>query len=70
MQNKIEKQKMQKDTAQEAEIFHSNEEQALSPEGLLRWQDKSILIIGKPGVGKTTVVQEMLRLWAEKETDR
>ncbi|XP_016428139.1 uncharacterized protein LOC107755758, partial [Sinocyclocheilus rhinocerous] len=44
-----------------------NEEQALSPEELLRWQNKSILIIGKPGVGKTTVVQEMLRLWAEKD---
>ncbi len=44
-----------------------NEEQALSPESLLRWQDKSILIIGKPGVGKTTVVQEMLRLWAQKD---
>ncbi|XP_042589457.1 nucleotide-binding oligomerization domain-containing protein 2-like isoform X2 [Cyprinus carpio] len=41
--------------------------QALSPEDLLRWKDKSILIIGKPGVGKTTVVQEMLRLWAEKD---
>ncbi|XP_073707113.1 uncharacterized protein [Garra rufa] len=44
-----------------------NEEQKLSPEDLLKWQDKSILIIGKPGVGKTTVVQEMLRLWAEKD---
>ncbi|KAK2917092.1 hypothetical protein Q8A67_001466 [Cirrhinus molitorella] len=32
-----------------------------------KWKDKSILIIGKPGVGKTTVVQEMLRLWAEKD---
>uniref|UniRef100_A0A8C1U496 NACHT domain-containing protein n=1 Tax=Cyprinus carpio TaxID=7962 RepID=A0A8C1U496_CYPCA len=38
-----------------------NEGQALS------WQDKNILIIGKPGVGKTTVVQEMLRLWGEKD---
>uniref|UniRef100_A0A8C1NFI1 Uncharacterized protein n=1 Tax=Cyprinus carpio TaxID=7962 RepID=A0A8C1NFI1_CYPCA len=44
-----------------------NEGQALSPEDLLRWQDKNILIIGKPGVGKTTVVQEMLRLWGEKD---
>ncbi|RXN13642.1 hypothetical protein ROHU_001537 [Labeo rohita] len=44
-----------------------NEEQALSPEDLLKWQDKNILIIGKPGIGKTTVVQEMLRLWAEKD---
>ncbi|XP_042577087.1 uncharacterized protein LOC109062036 isoform X9 [Cyprinus carpio] len=44
-----------------------NEGQAISPEDLLRWQDKNILIIGKPGVGKTTVVQEMLRLWGEKD---
>uniref|UniRef100_A0A8C1MNJ3 NACHT domain-containing protein n=1 Tax=Cyprinus carpio TaxID=7962 RepID=A0A8C1MNJ3_CYPCA len=44
-----------------------NEEQALSPVDLLKWQDKNILIIGKPGVGKTTVVQEMLRLWSEKD---
>ncbi|XP_016306861.1 protein NLRC5-like isoform X1 [Sinocyclocheilus anshuiensis] len=44
-----------------------NEEQALSPKDLLKWQDKNILIIGKPGVGKTTVVQEMLRIWAEKD---
>ncbi|XP_026108467.1 uncharacterized protein LOC113080529 [Carassius auratus] len=43
------------------------EGQALSPEDLLRWKDKSILIVGKPGVGKTTVVQEMLRVWAEKD---
>ncbi|XP_056089397.1 uncharacterized protein LOC130069521 isoform X1 [Rhinichthys klamathensis goyatoka] len=43
------------------------EQQALSPVDLLRCQDKSILLIGKPGIGKTTVVQEMLRLWAEKE---
>ncbi|XP_043082376.1 protein NLRC5-like isoform X2 [Puntigrus tetrazona] len=41
--------------------------QALLPEDLLRWQEKSILITGKPGVGKTSVVLEMLRVWAEKE---
>ncbi|KAK7175303.1 hypothetical protein R3I93_002262 [Phoxinus phoxinus] len=43
------------------------EQQALSPVDLLRCQDKNILLIGKPGIGKTTVVQEMLRLWAEKD---
>uniref|UniRef100_A0A8C2F5C9 NACHT domain-containing protein n=1 Tax=Cyprinus carpio TaxID=7962 RepID=A0A8C2F5C9_CYPCA len=44
-----------------------NKAQALSPLDLLKWQDKNILIIGKPGVGKTTVVQEMLCIWAEKD---
>ncbi|XDV11805.1 hypothetical protein PO909_000632 [Leuciscus waleckii] len=43
------------------------EQQALSPEDLLRCQEKNILLIGKPGIGKTTVVQEMLHLWAEKD---
>ncbi|XDV11974.1 hypothetical protein PO909_000750 [Leuciscus waleckii] len=43
------------------------EKQALSPEDLLRCQDKNILLIGKPGIGKTTIVQEMLHLWAEKD---
>ncbi|XP_059358992.1 nucleotide-binding oligomerization domain-containing protein 2-like [Carassius carassius] len=46
--------------------YNPNEEKELSPDDLLRWPDKNILIIGKPGVGKTSVVQEMLRLWAEK----
>lgn len=44
-----------------------NEEKALSPEDLLRCQDRNILLIGKPGIGKTTVVLEMLHLWAEKD---
>ncbi|KAI2647132.1 Protein NLRC5 [Labeo rohita] len=44
-----------------------NEGQTLSPEDLLKCRNKNILITGKPGVGKTTVVQEMLHLWAEKD---
>ncbi len=64
---KLKSKKCKKLRPKKLRSFIPNEEQALSPESLLRWQDKSILIIGKPGVGKTTVVQEMLRLWAEKE---
>ncbi|XP_051569367.1 uncharacterized protein si:ch211-108d22.2 [Myxocyprinus asiaticus] len=44
-----------------------NEEQALSPADLLKSQDKNILLIGKPGIGKTTVVQQTLHLWTEKD---
>ncbi len=61
------KKKCKKLRPKKLRAYIPNEEQELSPESLLRWQDKSILIIGKPGVGKTTVVQEMLHLWAEKD---
>ncbi len=60
------KKKCKKLRPKKLRAYIPNEEQELSPESLLRWQDKSILIIGKPGVGKTTVVQEMLHLWTEK----
>ncbi|XP_060721355.1 uncharacterized protein LOC132842608 isoform X3 [Tachysurus vachellii] len=40
--------------------------QRKSPEDLLNSSEKSILIVGKPGIGKTTVVQQMLHHWAER----
>ncbi|XP_058624753.1 uncharacterized protein LOC131536081 isoform X5 [Onychostoma macrolepis] len=64
---KLKSKKCKKLRPKKLRAYIPNEGQTLSPEGLLRWQDKNILIIGKPGVGKTTVVQEMLRLWAEKD---
>uniref|UniRef100_A0A3P8P6S8 NACHT domain-containing protein n=1 Tax=Astatotilapia calliptera TaxID=8154 RepID=A0A3P8P6S8_ASTCA len=30
--------------------------------------DKNILLVGKPGIGKTALTHEMLRLWAERES--
>lgn len=39
----------------------------LSPDNLLTGNEKKILLVGKPGIGKTTVAQEMLNLWAQKE---
>ncbi|XP_051798408.1 uncharacterized protein LOC127531940 isoform X3 [Acanthochromis polyacanthus] len=38
----------------------------ISPTDLLKTQE-DILLVGKPGIGKTAVVCEMLRLWAEKD---
>ncbi|KAI4904738.1 hypothetical protein NFI96_004192 [Prochilodus magdalenae] len=38
-----------------------------SPEDLLDSQEKSILLVGKPGIGKTTAVRQMLYLWAERQ---
>ncbi|XP_027014692.2 uncharacterized protein LOC113650499 [Tachysurus fulvidraco] len=40
--------------------------QTKSPEDLVNSSEKSILIVGKPGIGKTTVVQQMLHHWAER----
>ncbi|XP_072531232.1 uncharacterized protein [Salminus brasiliensis] len=37
-----------------------------SPEDLLNSKEKSILLVGKPGIGKTTVVKQMLHLWTER----
>nr|XP_005164409.1 uncharacterized protein LOC101884073 [Danio rerio] len=64
IQSKI--QKCKKLRNKKLRAYIPKEEHSLSPLDLLRGQDKKILLIGKPGIGKTTVVQEMLRLWAEK----
>ena len=38
----------------------------VSPGSLLK-TDQNILLVGKPGIGKTAVICEMLRLWVESE---
>ncbi|XP_024858317.1 protein NLRC5-like isoform X1 [Kryptolebias marmoratus] len=38
----------------------------ISPTDLLK-TDKSILLVGKPGIGKTALACEILRLWAERD---
>ncbi|KAM9334314.1 uncharacterized protein ABDE67_022041 [Symphorus nematophorus] len=38
----------------------------ISPSDLLK-TDKNILFVGKPGIGKTALSHEMLRLWAERD---
>uniref|UniRef100_A0A3P9P8D8 NACHT domain-containing protein n=1 Tax=Poecilia reticulata TaxID=8081 RepID=A0A3P9P8D8_POERE len=38
----------------------------ISPSDLLK-HDKNIILIGKPGMGKTVLSHEMLRLWSERD---
>ncbi|XP_045908823.1 uncharacterized protein LOC123973027 [Micropterus dolomieu] len=38
----------------------------ISPSELLK-TDKNILLVGKPGIGKTALTHEMLKLWAERD---
>ncbi|XP_036439623.1 uncharacterized protein LOC118817060 [Colossoma macropomum] len=43
------------------------QKQKLTPEDLLNSHEKTILLIGKPGIGKTSVVLEMLSHWSQKD---
>lgn len=43
------------------------DQQGISPSDLLKTNYKNILLVGKSGIGKTAVVHQMLKLWAEKE---
>ncbi len=38
----------------------------ISPSDLLK-TDRNILLVGKPGIGKTALTHEMLKLWAERD---
>ncbi|XP_076579382.1 uncharacterized protein LOC143315808 [Chaetodon auriga] len=39
----------------------------ISPSGLLK-SDRDILVVGEPGIGKTALCHEMLKLWAETDS--
>ncbi|KAL7369683.1 hypothetical protein ABVT39_005394 [Epinephelus coioides] len=40
-----------------------------SPGDLLK-TSRDVLVVGKPGIGKTALTQEMLRLWAERDNEK
>lgn len=59
--------KSRKSHSKKLKAYIPRDTQSISPEDLLNSREKSILIVGKPGIGKTTVVQQMLHHWAEKQ---
>ncbi|KAM4560253.1 nucleotide-binding oligomerization domain-containing protein 1-like [Odontesthes bonariensis] len=42
--------------------------QEISPSGLLK-KDEDMVLVGKPGIGKTALTREMLRVWAERDNN-
>ncbi|XP_051797580.1 uncharacterized protein LOC110968810 isoform X1 [Acanthochromis polyacanthus] len=67
--SKIKKWKRKKSKMSQTEKLRTyipEDKPEISPTDLLNRQE-NILLVGKPGIGKTAVVREMLRLWAEKD---
>ncbi|XP_046700023.1 uncharacterized protein LOC124382011 isoform X2 [Silurus meridionalis] len=66
---KLKSKKSKKPRTKKMKAYIPRDTQGKSPEDLLNSKDKNILIVGKPGIGKTTVVKQMLHHWA-KRNDR
>ncbi|KAF4080784.1 hypothetical protein AMELA_G00175240 [Ameiurus melas] len=62
----IKSKKSKKSRSKKMRAYIPRDTERKSPEDLLNSEEKSILIVGKPGIGKTTVVQQMLHHWAER----
>lgn len=58
--------KSKKSHLKKMKAYIPRDTQRNSPEDLLNSREKRILIVGKRGIGKTTVVQQMLHHWAER----
>ncbi|KAL0189221.1 hypothetical protein M9458_016320, partial [Cirrhinus mrigala] len=56
-----------KSRSKKLKTYIPTDKKMLSPKDLLTNDEKSILLVGKPGVGKTTVALEILRLWTEEK---
>ncbi|KAI4884807.1 hypothetical protein NFI96_003750 [Prochilodus magdalenae] len=56
-----------KNKAKKLKTFIPTDKRKLSPDQLLTINEKKILLVGKPGIGKSTVVQEILRMWTDGE---
>ncbi|XP_039462982.1 nucleotide-binding oligomerization domain-containing protein 1-like [Oreochromis aureus] len=64
---KVKKKKSKLSRPKKMRKYIPEEKPDISPSELLE-TDKNILLVGKPGIGKTALTHEMLRLWAERES--
>ncbi|XP_042071203.1 uncharacterized protein LOC102290299 isoform X23 [Haplochromis burtoni] len=64
---KLKKRKSKLSRPKKLRTYIPEEKPTISPSELLK-TDKNILLVGKPGIGKTALTHEMLRLWAERES--
>ncbi|XP_053087402.1 uncharacterized protein LOC113523970 [Pangasianodon hypophthalmus] len=62
----LKRKKSKKSRSKKMKAYIPRDTRGKSPEDLLNSREKSILIVGKPGIGKTAVVQQMLHHWAER----
>ncbi|CAI5638731.1 unnamed protein product [Oreochromis niloticus] len=68
--SKIKKSKIKKSRkvrTKKLKAYISDDKQETSPSELLKTYERKILLVGKPGIGKTAVVHQMLKLWSEKD---
>uniref|UniRef100_A0A669CFQ8 NACHT domain-containing protein n=1 Tax=Oreochromis niloticus TaxID=8128 RepID=A0A669CFQ8_ORENI len=68
--SKIKKSKIKKSRklrTKKLKTYIPEDKHGTSPSELLKTYEKKILLVGKPGAGKTSVVHQMLKLWSEKD---
>ncbi|XP_042072776.1 uncharacterized protein LOC102294079 [Haplochromis burtoni] len=68
--SKIKKSKIKKSRkvrTKKLKAYIPEDKQETSPSELLKTYERKILLVGKPGTGKTAVVHQMLKLWSEKD---
>ncbi|XP_076736984.1 nucleotide-binding oligomerization domain-containing protein 1-like isoform X2 [Maylandia zebra] len=68
--SKIKKSKIKKSRkvrTKKLKAYIPEDKHGTSPSELLKIYDRKIILVGKPGTGKTAVVHQMLKLWSEKD---
>ncbi|XP_041660121.1 uncharacterized protein LOC121520634 isoform X4 [Cheilinus undulatus] len=64
---KLKNKKCKKSRPKKLQTYLPEDDLGISPSELLKTQ-RDILIVGKPGIGKTALSHEILKLWAERDS--